>query len=201
MLSRKSVRPLAAALTLSAAGLVVASPRTAHAGCVIECTSIKNEAFTIDPQLACLTVVGQPDDNACVCSSEQRVRNDCAGSVQITPVSDGTICGYRSCTPAVVLPGQMFGIEVRDAAQKPDSGPSYTNHVRARYTVVESDDPKKTEHTIEIRAMSTIDPEASGCSASPRRLGKGSGNGGILIALGLVVASVARASRRRPNDG
>lgn len=184
------------ALAFAVTGFVALAPRTAHAGCMIECTSIQNEGFTIDPPLPCLTVVGAPDDNSCVCASTVRLRNDCTSAVRVTPVPKNGTCDRGSCGARDVDTGKDFEVEVRDQAPTSDSGPTSTNHVSAKYTAVELGDATKTEHTIEVKAVTTMDPEASACSASPRPR-HGTGTGALALALGVAFAGIMRGSRRR----
>lgn len=185
------------ALAFAVTSLVALAPRTAHAGCMMECTSIENEGFTIDPPLPCLTVVGAPDDNTCVCASTVRLRNDCASAVHVTPVAKDGSCDRGSCTAFDVEIGKDLVVEVRDKPPTSDSGPKSTNHVSAKYTAVELGDAKKTEHTIEVKAVTTMDPEASACSASPRPRRRGSSSGALALVLGVAFAGIVRASRRR----
>ncbi len=172
-------------------------PRTAHAGCMVECTSIQNEGFTIDPPLPCLTVVGAPEDNSCVCASTVRLRNDCTGAIRVRPVPENGTCDGGSCRPRDIEVGKELSAEVRDEAPLSNTGPTSTNHIRARYTAVVLGDATETEHTIEVRAVTTMDPEASACSASPRPRRHGSGAGALALALVIAFAGVVRASRRR----
>jgi predicted RNA-binding protein with TRAM domain len=182
----------ALALAVSVASVVLFTPSSAHAGCEIECTAIRNTGVTITPPLDCLTLVGAPDDNSCVCASTQTVRNDCSGAVQWTSVPEaGRSCSPYACAPVTVARGGTFEVEVRDNASR--DGQRRTDAVSAKFTVIEVDDAARTEHTIEITASADIDPDASACSTSqgPARGGAGA------LALGVGAAIAATVRRRR----
>lgn len=183
-------------VSFSAVGLLLTA-RSADAGCTVECTSIKHEGVTITPELTCLVKVGAPDDNACVCASEQRLQNNCGSALQVKTRLNDTSC-LSNCGDRTVAPGDTFGVEVRGARNVPREGSGYRERVTQEFIVTVDGDARKTEHVVVVAASTEIDPEASACSASPRRPRRGRESGALAIVVGAGVAAMARFGRRRP---